>query len=246
MHKLLPLLALTATGCGGGLPVVDVSLGDLPNPSFHAEVETEAGGEFTYLQPEQDGFQGPCHRLPSTTRLTANGQALAMESPGGTTLEDVIHPHAACRVPVFKAPTLPDAPRTEFIVSDGKTQRRAVFLGLRAVRSFRVNGQTQGTARSGQELDLEWSPATDVLDSMELLLRAEGSAEAIQMKSYRREGHHLYVTFAPVAAGRYVLTASGRVNAGVEACEGFSTCEAPSLLYNSRAVTVPVLFEPTP
>lgn len=245
MNKLLPLLALTAAGCGGAnLPIVDVSLSELPNPSFYAELETEAGGEFTWVQPEQDAYQGPCHRLPGQTRLSANGREFKMESPGGSFPGTLQWRYATCRPPQFTSGTLPDEPRTEFILSDGQSQRRAVFQDLRAARHFRVNGQEQGTARSGQELDIEWFPVTDQIEGVYFELRAEGSTELVRMANYGRvQGHHVFLTFVPTAPGRYVLTASGTVMVGVEVCEGFSTCNAPLQLYGSRQVSMPLTLE---
>jgi hypothetical protein len=244
MHRqLLPLLLLTAAGCGPSLDVVEVALSDLPNPSLQVELEPAEGGEFVASPLEQDNFNGPCHRLSSKTRMTANGRALTVGNLGDYGTETFPRSYASCITPHFKGPTLPDEPRTEFILSDGQSQRRAVFQQLRTPRHFRVNGQEQPTVRSGQELDIEWFPATDDILGVEVYLKQEGGTGYVQTDTYRTQGNHIHVKFSPTPAGRYVLTAMGTAKVGVEACEGFSTCEAPLLLYSPNDISLPVTLE---
>jgi hypothetical protein len=226
MNKLLPLLTLATVGCGPAL--IDVSLNELPNPVFSVQLESEVGGEVVVIDPEQDDITGSCHRVPEATRLTVNGTQLERESRGDNAWATA--GYHTCRMPFFKGPRRPaDETRSEFILSDGDTQMRAVFQELRAVRHFRVNGQEQASLRVGQEVDLEWFPATDRLESPTVTLRIEGGSDD---KYYfpRMDGGHLRFTLDALPPGRYVLSLSGIAHAGVEACEGFTACEAPLYL----------------
>jgi hypothetical protein len=142
-------------------------------------------------------------------------------------------------MPWFTGPRRPvDEMRSEFIVSDGETQMRAVFRSLRAVRRFQVNGQEQATLRGGQDVDLEWFPATDRLEAPTVSLRAEGTSDHNDYFP-QVDGRHLRFTLGALPPGRYVLSLTGgTAHVGVESCEGFTACEAPLLLNGILASVV--------
>ncbi|WP_375766220.1 hypothetical protein NR798_31580 [Archangium gephyra] len=236
MNKLLPLLTLATTvGCGPS--VIDVSLKELPSPVLRVELETELGDEMVVIDPEQEDINGSCHRVPDDTRLTVNGTQFKRESRGDNVR--VTQGYHTCIMPWFTGPRRPvDETRSEFIVSDGETQMRAVFQSLRAVRRFQVNGQEQATLRGGQDVDLEWFPATDRLETPTVTLRAEGSTN----DNYyfpQVEGAHMRFTLGALPPGRYVLSLTeGTAHVGVESCEGFTACEAPLFLNGISASVV--------
>jgi hypothetical protein len=243
MNKLLPLLTLATvgatTGCGPAL--IDVSLSELPQPVLRVELESEMGGEMVLIDPEQDDITGSCHRVPAGTRLTVNGTQLALESRGDNAWATA--GYHTCRMPQFKGPRRPaDETRSEFILSDGQTQLRAVFQELRAVRRFQVNGQEQASLRGGQEVDLAWFPATDRLESPTVTLRAEGSSTDNYYFPQMASGH-LRFTLGALPPGRYVLNVTGTAHVGVEACEGFTACEAPLYLNGGSTVSASVVIE---
>ena len=247
MHKpLLLLLLLCATvGCGP-LPVErDVSLDELPMPGFVITPDRERGGEAVSIYADQNLVEGPCHRLPTATRLTVNGEVLERRTRGERALSR--EGYLACRLPGFTGPQRPsDEARSEFILSDGATRMRAVFLNLRAPRSVRVNGQARDAVlRAGQEVDLEWFPATDRLgwrSSMLVHLQAEGSS-SFTIHDTRVRDNHLLFTPDPLPPGRYTLRMSATAYPGVEACEGFISCEAPLPLEGPSAVSTTVVIE---
>lgn len=240
MNKLLPLLTLATTvGCGPA--VIDVSLNELPNPVLRVELETELSDELVVIDPEQEDINGSCHRVPDDTRLTVNGTRFKRESRGDNVR--VTEGYHTCRMPYFTGPRRPvDEPRTEFVLSDGETQMRAVFQSLRAVRRFRVNGQEQASLRGGQDVGLEWFPATDRLESPTVTLRAEGSSDDTYYFPQVDAGH-LRFTLGALPPGRYVMSLAGKAYVGVEACEGFTACEAPLYLYSGGTASASVVIE---
>jgi hypothetical protein len=131
-----------------------------------------------------------------------------------------------------------DEPRTEFILSDGSSNLRAVFLALRAPRSSRVNGQEQATVRGGAEIDIEWQPATDQFDKVDVFVMKDGMSTH-WLQNPRVEGNHIRVTLPALEAGNYAVRVNGKGTAGVEACEGFSTCRAG---FDERIV-MPIVVE---
>lgn len=243
MNKLLPLLTLATVGATGGCgpALIDANLNEHPHPVLRVELESEVGGEMVLIAPEQYDISGPCHRVPADTRLTVNGTQLALESRGDNAWATA--GYHTCLMPQFKGPRRPaEETRSEFIVSDGQTQWRAVFQELRAVRRFRVNGQEQASLRGGQEVDLEWFPATDRLDAPTVTLRAEGSSTDTYYFP-AMDGGHLRFTLGALPPGRYVLSVTGTARVGVEACEGFTACEAPLYLNGGSTVSASVVIE---
>ncbi|MFE8602529.1 hypothetical protein [Archangium violaceum] len=237
MKKLMPLLTLAVAACGPA--PIDANLKDLPSPELWAGGTTSTKIGYSWERG------GSCYRIPAETRLTVNGEAMPLELRGDHHLS--FDGASSCEWPSFAGTQRPaDEPRTEYIVSDGRSRMRAVFLNLGAERRIRVNGQEQVTLRAGSEVDIEWLPATDQLAETDVSLEFESSGaqftSAQFMKStssVRLEGNHIRFTVPLVQKGQYILSVYGRGNIGVEVCEGFSACIAT--MYDR--INVPVVVE---
>ncbi|WNG18084.1 hypothetical protein [Cystobacter fuscus] len=244
MTKCLPVLVVTLLGCQAEPELVEVAVSDLPQPALRITRELHDDDESASIWFIQDSTLGPCHRVPAATRLTANGRDFVMKSPGGTSSTTTSTGiRWSCTVPWFMGAPLPDEPRTEFILSDGRGSRRAVFQSLRAPRSFRIKSPEHATARPGQELELEWSPATDQIDGVGFSLRQEDGTILSYQQTRRSEGNRLFITFNPTAAGHYRVTATGFAHAGEESCEDFRGCEAVIDLPYAQPLSVPLILE---
>ena len=57
------------------------------------------------------------------------------------------------------------------------------------------------------------------------------------------DGGHLRFTFDALPPGRYVLSLTAIAHVGVEACEGFTACEAPIYLYDTNTLSTTVVIE---
>jgi hypothetical protein len=235
MKKLMPLLALAATACGH--QTIDRELKDIPNLEISVTPVAIPSRNMSSLLYFEWSFGEDCFRIPEDSQLTINGEAATMESRGTWGLgSDGAY---RCKYPTFMSPARAvDEPRTEFILSDGSSNLRAVFLALRAPRSSRVNGQEQATVRGGVEIDIEWQPATDQFDKVDVFVMKDGMSTH-WLQNPRVEGNHIRVTLPALEAGNYAVRVNGKGTAGVEACEGFSTCRAG---FDERIV-MPIVVE---
>jgi hypothetical protein len=248
MKRLMPLLALSVTACGPetlnrdlreipGLRLV-VSVGD-PTGNLDSPYAKQEFVELWYDRaPNSDA---PCYRIPASSRLTVNGATIPLQVRGEPSLSfDGV---TGCARPWFAGAERPmGEARVEYLLTDRHSRMRAVFQELHVARRvYRVNGQEQATLRGGETVDIEWLPATDQLDpDVGVQLREEGSSgDAEVIRTVQVEGNHIRFTLPPLKAGPYKLSVFGSGNVGVDACEGFSSCEASF----SKASTVSVLVE---
>jgi hypothetical protein len=234
MKKLMPLLAIAVSACDSSL--LDRELRDIPNLALSLPATYSDEEEAVLLYDWSKG--GDCYRIPAETRLTRNERATTLESRGDAhpRFDEAIY----CEFPSFRGTVSPaDEPRTEFILSDSHSSMRAVFQELRAPRRFRVNGQEQATVHAWDAIDIEWLPATDQLETVYVSVEAEAGPYSQTVETFQVQGNHVRFTLPALQAGRYVLSLYGEGTAGVEACEGFSSCRAEF----GQRVTVPFLVE---
>ncbi|HEX5753176.1 MAG TPA: hypothetical protein VFZ09_43650 [Archangium sp.] len=235
MKKLMPLFALAATACGH--QVLERELKDLPSLRLSVTPVAIPSKNMWSVLNYTWSFGEDCFRIPAATRLTINGEAATVENLGTTHLG--IDGSYRCKNPTFESPPRPaDEPRTEFALSDGSSNLRAVFLGLRAPRYSLVNGQEQATVRSGAEIDIQWFPATDLLEKVDVFVMKDG-ASTHWIQNPQVQGNHIRLTLPALESGNYVLRVNSKGSAGVEACEGFNSCHAG---FDERSL-VPVVVE---
>ncbi|MGZ3458454.1 MAG: hypothetical protein ACXU86_08095 [Archangium sp.] len=241
MRKLVPLLALTVTACAPD--TVDRGLKDIPGLAIAVPFgSTNSGYESAQLEFDGGDSGSPCYRIPADTQLTANGDAFTLEMRGGTLKGN--DGEYSCETPSFKGPLRPaDEPRTEYVLSDGQSSPRAVFRNLRAPRSFRVkvNGQEQTTLLRGSTVDIEWLPTTDTLEDVVVTLTQEGDEDAYSFSPDNQnvDANHIHFLLLSPLTGNFTLTVIGRGHAGVEACDGFTVCNAEFI----GKAQVPIVIE---
>ncbi|MCY1083322.1 hypothetical protein [Archangium lansingense] len=242
--KLLPLFAVAVTACGGP-EVRHRDLGDISglrmsvnvaDPRYESSQDESIQLTYDRGGPDPDS---PCYRLPANTRLTVNGVTVPMQSRGDSSLSfDGVF---GCEEPWFSGAKPPmEAERVEYLLTDGRSRKRAVFQNLHVLRSLSgLNGQEQVTLRVGQAVDLEWLPATDQLEEVDLSLWDAQKERLIEIETYQRDGNRIHFTLPAVEVSHYTLNVIGRGQAGVEACEGFSECKADLV----RNIKVSVIVE---
>ncbi|QRK11231.1 hypothetical protein JQX13_14835 [Archangium violaceum] len=231
MKKRMLLLALAVTACGR--EPLHRELRDIPGLRLFVPQASEEESAVLHFDWSMGG---DCYRVPSDTRVTINGEATRVWSRGDTHLS--FDGAFSCEYPSFDGPPRPaDEPRTEFLVTEGRTRMRAVFQALRAPRRIRVNGQEQATLRGGAMVDIEWLPATDQLEKVEV--KVMGGTDSRQVDAFQVDGNHIRMTLPTLKAGSYVLRVYGQGGAGVEACEGFNSCHAEFYKW----IEVPIVIE---
>lgn len=243
MKKLLPLLALAATACGGP-EVISRDLRRIPGLKLSVSIQNpESLGphtEFVELRYDRVTSESPCYRVPSATRLTVNGVAVPMRARGDSSLS--FDGAFGCEEPRFSgAPSPLGEARVEYLLTDGRTRMRAVFQDLHVKRSIRVNGQEQATLHAGETVDVQWLPGTDQFtDALRIgLTRVGSNNDDYEIETFQvEEGNHIRFTLPPMNAGQYRLHVYGEGKAGVEACEGFTSCDATFIESHSVNVTV--------
>lgn len=242
MKKLVPLLALAVTACKPA--TLDRDLKDIPGLAFHALYE--GSGEESVLLKYDNSANAPCYRIPAETSLTINGEtAFTLENRGD--LYETNSGYFGCDFPRFKGPPRPaEEPVTEYVLSDGKSSLRAAFKQLHAARSFRirVNGTERTTSlRNGSSVDIEWSPVSDTLEGAQVAFRlagtAEGEEDTYTVQGIRLDANHIRFILDARRTGDYTLRVTTRGQAGVEACEGFSSCRADFV----KELRVPMTIE---
>jgi hypothetical protein len=227
MKKFVPLLALSVTACAPA--TLDRDLKDIPGLVLHAPYGSRnTGYESAVLRYDSD-TGSPCYRIPAETQLTVNGDAFTLEKRGGT--REGADGSFSCDYPRFKGPLRPAGePLTEYVLTDGSSSLRAAFKQLHAARSFRVkvNGTEQTSLRNGSTVDIEWLPVSDRLEGAEVSFEMDGgeSAYTYTVAVTSLDANHIRFVLGSMRTGNFTLHVIGRGQAGVEACEGFTTCEA--------------------
>jgi hypothetical protein len=227
MKKLVPLLALAVTACKPA--TLDRDLKDIPGLTFHALYEG-ASDESVLLKYDSPAGS-PCYRIPAETTLTVNGEAFTLEKRGE--LYETASGFFGCDFPRFKGPERPaEEPLTEYVLSDGSSSLRAAFKQLHAARSFRVkvNGNEQTSLRNGSAVDIEWLPVSDVLENAQVAFRLDGTPageeDTYTIQGLRLDANHIRFVLDVRTTGDFTLRVTTRGQAGVEACEGFTSCRA--------------------
>ncbi|MFL5354829.1 hypothetical protein [Archangium sp.] len=235
MKTLLPLIAIaaTATACGGP-EVLNRDLRHIPGLKLGVTVQDPASisppTEYVRLDYDRSTSDSPCYRVPSDTRLTVNGVDVPLTVRGDASLSfDGV---SGCEKPWFSGVPSPlEEARVEYLLTDGDSRLRAVFQNLHVKRSIRMNGQEQAALHAGEavEVDVEWLPGTDqLLEARYIdLARVGSNAGVYRIETSREvEGNHVRFTLPAMSAGQYRLSVYGTARAGVEACEGFTSCDA--------------------
>ncbi|HYO73156.1 MAG TPA: hypothetical protein VEU33_44540 [Archangium sp.] len=228
MKKLVPLLALAVTACKPA--TLDRDLKDIPGLAFHA-LHEGASDESVLLQYDSPAGSS-CYRIPAETTLTVNGEAFTLEKRGE--LYETASGYFGCDFPRFKGPARPaEEPLTDYVLSDGKSTLRAAFKQLHATRSFRVkvNGTEQTTSiRNGSAVDIEWLPVSDVIEGAQVAFRRvgtpEGEEDTYTIQGLRLDANHIRFVLDVRTTGDFTLRVTTRGQAGVEVCEGFTSCQA--------------------
>ncbi|AKJ06397.1 hypothetical protein ATI61_105616 [Archangium gephyra] len=227
MKKLVPLLALAVTACKPA--TLDRDLKDIPGLAFHA-LHEGASDESVLLKYDSTAGSS-CYRIPAETTLTVNGEAFTLDKRGA--LYETSSGYFGCDFPRFKGPARPAGePLTEYVLSDGASTLRAAFKELHATRSFRVkvNGKEQTSLRNGSSVDIEWLPVSDVLESAQVAFRLagtpEGEEDTYTIQGLRLDANHIRFVLDVRTIGDFTLRVTTRGQAGLEACEGFTSCRA--------------------
>ncbi|WP_143195967.1 hypothetical protein [Archangium sp. Cb G35] len=233
MNKLMPLLAFAVTACGPTL--LDRELRDIPGLKLFVPYTSGSTAAIVYF----DWSLGQdCYRIPADTHLTFDGESTTLVNRGN--VEMGVGKVSSCAYPHFSSPSRPaDEPLTEFVLSDGRSRMRAVFQSLVSPRQIRVNGQQEAILRPGAEVDLEWLPVTDRPGKMMLDVVGDEGGGWHGIQNLSVQGNHVRFTLPALRPGRYRLLLTGQVTMGVEACEGFSSCEAEF----TNLVEAPIVIE---
>ena len=241
MKKLAPLLAFAVTACGPA--TIDRELKDIPELSLLAPYGSRNTGYETALLQFESDSDTSCYRIPADTRLTVNGEPFTLENRGGAS--ENAEGLSSCDLPRFKGPPRPAGePLTEYVLSDGKSSLRAAFKELHAERSFRVkvSGTEQTSLRNGSTVDIEWLPVSDRLEGAEVTFEMPASAEqgayTLTVSGARLDANHIRFTLGSARLGNFTMRVIGRGQAGVEACEGFTSCQADFIEELQRPITI--------
>jgi len=241
MKKLAPLLALSVTACAPA--TVDRDLKDIPGLAFLAPYGSRNTGYETALLQFESGSDSTCYRIPAETQLTVNGEPFTLENRGGAS--ENVNGSFSCDLPRFKGPLRPAGePLTEYVLSDGKSSLRAAFKELHATRSFRVevNNTEQTSLRNGATVDVEWLPVSDRLEGAEITFEmaasGEQSAYTLTVAGARLDANHIRFILGSARTGDFTMRVIGRGQAGVAACEGFTTCQADFIEELQRPISI--------
>ncbi|WNG60231.1 hypothetical protein F0U59_40095 [Archangium gephyra] len=241
MKKLVPLLALAVTACRPA--TIDRDLKDIPGLTLHALYD--GSSEETVLLEYDSPAGSSCYRIPAETSLTVNGESFTLDKRGE--VYDTPSGFFGCEVPRFKGPARPaEEPLTDYVLSDGKSSLRAAFKQLHATRGFRikVNGVEQTTTlRNGSPVDIEWLPVSDVIDGAQVALRLDGTPEGEEdtytIQGLRVDANHIRFVLDVRRLGNFTLRVTAQGQAGVAACEGFTSCQGDFV----EEVRIPMTIE---
>ncbi len=225
------LLAGSLWGCDSGLGelkeprlILEVGLAtDVPDPKNPTWLDIYVA------------YDGECVDLaPATAEV--NGIDIPELEPGGMK-SDLGAKH--CEIKQFRSYSgLPSVDGAVSVrVSDGETTFEAEFAGICDKRTLAVRSPA-GPLKGGDEVELEWLPASDVFEAIAVLLvSADGRWDAgLDGDAVRQEGNRVFFTMPEVpveAAGKLSLelnTTRGGFLSGFLAkaskCEGASACFA--------------------
>jgi hypothetical protein len=232
-------------GCLGSAPS---SLAELPASQLviSANTGSTATGAYYGLGSLQLGIGAQTEECPIVRRgvtATINGMTVGTFSTGGSYYSYDAKAEV-CRSPGFfvtdnhrasrpDAPSkIPDLtqPESHVVISDGETTWRAVFQSLCSARSVTRISPTTASVRAGENVVLQWAPATDRITPSVLIVRLEGSEQiAARVEGPKVVGSTLTFTMPALAtSGRYTFEPMGSpaFRPGVASCEGPSVCEA--------------------
>lgn len=173
---LATTLSLALTGCDGvrlkELTVAEISLNKDSVMRHHPEI----GSVEVVLDAGAKGDS--CPTLSSQTHATLNDLPLTTRSLG----EEVSSNFSGfCRSPTFELRTSPEEVRRllsssslTLKVMDGESTRVVEVGALCGPRSMRVVKPADGLLRVGETVELQWEPATDRLNPIDLRFSDEG------------------------------------------------------------------------
>lgn len=213
MRRLL-VLCVSLLGCapGEGTP------GDLADilREGSSELVLSASGDELTLQYSADLT---CVRLVPTM-ATVNGEVLQARSLGsGTPWDGARVPRDQCVRPSWIVPPRPaDEAVSEFVLSDPSAEIRARLqaVGTRPTATLVVPDRG---VRPGQRIELEWTPATDLLRPQDFVFSFESDAGVSRWNSPAAIASARLPLEVPADARSGTLSISGRPAAGVERCE---------------------------
>lgn len=139
-----------------------------------------------------------CPDLSSEARAHVNDVEVPLLSAGTWSRGGFLGPSAHCAPTLFRAESgFPITQGEDVIrvrISEGTTRLEAEVQDLCRPRSFSLRAPEVGVLRSGDEVDLEWLPATDTLLVTSVTLRTGDSSREVarlDLGTLRVEGNHL-------------------------------------------------------
>jgi hypothetical protein len=238
------LWLMVMCGCGG------LSLDEMKAPGLLVQV---GSSDDDFMEPyitlreireNKDGEatqEGDCPELSGGARAFINDVEVPLQSPGGWSSGSFMGPAAHCSPTVFQAgETALPVPGAEAVTRVHITEGDQTFIaetrGLCAPRSLAMRAPADGVLRPGQEVELEWQPATDVLLVQRVTLyTGAGSAYPVSLQSetLQIEGNRMrfrvpqFLRATDVGAATLRLSADGDSDLylpGLMRCEGFAEC----------------------
>jgi hypothetical protein len=221
------LLASSLMGCG--LDTRPTALKDYPQ---HLLSATSLGGGFSLTLSPQPGEEVFCPELLPTVRATLNGHPLAVEDRGhaqNTALGSI------CIGASFRLTDLALSPeaRAEVVstveLSDETRTLRMEVKGLGVQRTARIVEPASGSLSVGEEVAIEWLPATDVLQASEFSVSlfsipTQGrDSRTLTGDALRIEGNRIRFTLPEFQPGALSIRLSSGNSGPIIACN--TRCE---------------------
>jgi hypothetical protein len=224
------LLVPTLLACGRSLSTEPTALKDFINPDLYA---TGLGG--TVSISIGMGWEGPneefCPQLLPDARATVDGQPLVLEERGqavNVQFSDI------CRIPMFRR-TGPWKPQQDAVstleVTDGTRTLTMKVKGLGIHRTARIVEPASQLLTVGEEVIIEWLPATDVLDPSEVLVSlwsipTQGKDVAnLRGDALRIEGNRIHFTMPEFPKGKLSMEVFTGHSGAIVFCN--ARCGAP-------------------
>ncbi|MFP2906032.1 hypothetical protein ACLESD_13425 [Pyxidicoccus sp. 3LFB2] len=231
----LPLLA----ACGEKEPA---KLADLKGLRLEVNVnpfDKSYVQRFVYLELGHDGTR--CVTLSDEVKAFVNDVEVPLVLPGGVD-EDTGNCHLILFALESEQDALPfptfDEGLNRIRITDGETHLQADFANLCTPRSYALRTPADGVLRPGDDVDIEWLPATDelVVDAVEV----SASGRFVQLHAakgeLRTEGNHVRLQWPQLPShwnGPATLSLKGATETTndpfrnpPQRCEGFTSCQA--------------------
>jgi hypothetical protein len=225
------LLMMVLGGCG------PVALEDMKAPAVWVAAPGRFGGELLINLGEAGD---DCPDLSTQARASFNDVEVPMMNAGQWVDGSFLGPSAHCAPTLFRlekdamAPVLGDGP-TRVSITEGTKTFHAEVQALCAPRRFTVSSPADGVLRPGDEVELEWQPATDELLVETIRVVTPVFTEPVAHRgdgSLRVEGNRMRFRMPELGArvegpAELVLNSGeeGPYRHSVTRCEGFVQCD---------------------